>query len=305
MNIKIKKTLNSKAKYNLICGDALGLLPEIKDSSIDHCITDPPYNISGYDHKRKIGWLQSNGYWKEKKNFNKINEKWDSFSNSSYENFTSSWLEEVFRIIKPNGNIIIFGSHHNIFTIGNLLNKKNKKILNFITWFKRNAFPNITHRLLCNSTEYIIWAVNNSQKEAKKWVFNYDALKKLNPIKRCKKCKKTLGDNFIYCPFCGGKNLSVDYTQMRDMWNILNTPKRERKHGKHPSQKPFEVVRRLILGATNKNEVILDPFMGSGTVPLVAKKYKRRFIAIDNKREYCKLALKRLNSTEQLTLESI
>lgn len=250
----------------IILGDAIEELKKIPDHSVDHCITDPPYNISGYDEKKEIGWLKSNNHWTEKKKFKKIDENWDSFSNGNYEKFLKLWMNEIFRIVKPNGNIIIFGSYHNIYKIGAILQKEDKKLINSIVWYKRNAFPNITQRMLCESTEHIVWAVNNSQKNAKNWKFNYDYLKKLN----------------------GGK-------QMRNMWDIPMTPTSERKHGKHPSQKPIEVLERLILGCTEKNDVIIDPFLGSGTTALVALKHNRNFIGIDNSEEFIELAKKRIN----------
>ncbi len=301
--MKTSVNYNPKLDNNLILNDCLLIFSSISNHSVDHCITDPPYNISGYDGKKKIGWLKSNNYWTKKKNFTKIDEKWDSFSNKTYEDFTRAWLKEIFRIVKPNGNIIIFGSHHNIFKIASVLEQEEKKILNFITWYKRNAFPNITHRMLCDSTEFVIWAVNNSQKDAKNWVFNYETLKKLNGVKKCDKCKKTLESDFSYCPFCGNPDLKTLNLQMRNMWDIPGTPTIERKHGKHPTQKPLEIIKRFVLGATKENDIIIDPFAGSGTLPLVAHRYKRRYIAIEKEKEYYKLMIKRLEASEQLEMQ--
>ena len=246
-------------------GNALEKLKKIKDNTVDHCITDPPYNISGYDNKKNIGWLKSNRFWTDTKKFDKIDQKWDSFQNDDYESFTTQWLMEVIRIVKPNGNLIIFGTYHNIYKIGYLLQKLDRKIINSIVWYKRNAFPNITQRMLCESTEHIVWAVNNSQKNAKNWVFNYNLLKQFN----------------------NGK-------QLRNMWDVPMTPSSEKKLGKHPSQKPEEVIKRLILGGSSKGDKILDPFMGSGTIPMVAKQYSRQYIGIDNNPEYVALAKNRI-----------
>ena len=255
----------------IILGDAIDKLRKLKDNSVDHCITDPPYNISGYDNKKKIGWLQSNKTWTEKKKYTKIDQKWDSFGNDDYEEFTKQWLTEIFRVVKPNGNIIIFGTYHNIYKIGYLLQSLDRKIINSIVWYKRNAFPNITQRMLCESTEHIIWAVNNTQKDATKWVFNYNVLKQFN----------------------NGK-------QLRNVWDIPMTSISEKRFGKHPSQKPKEVINRLILGCSNEKEIILDPFLGSGTVAMMAKYNNRKYIGIDNNSEYIDLAKKRINSVEQL-----
>ena len=119
--------------------------------------------------------------------------------------------------------------------------------------------------MLCESTEHIVWAVNNSQKKAKNWVFNYNLLKQFN----------------------NGK-------QLRNMWDVPMTPSSEKKLGKHPSQKPEEVIKRLILGGSSKGDKILDPFTGSGTIPMVAKQNQRQYIGIDNNTAYIKLARKRI-----------
>jgi len=265
--IPVKKKITTIKEGSIVNGDAIAILKSLPDQSVDHCITDPPYNISGYDDKRKIGWLQSNKHWTENKKFSKIDASWDKFSNGDYVLFTKAWLSELFRVIKPNGNIIIFGSYHNIYRIGSILQDFDRKIINSVVWFKRNAFPNVTQRMLCESTEHIIWAVNESQKKAKNWTFNYQELKKIN------------GDK-----------------QMRNMWDIPSTAPSERKHGKHPSQKPTAVISRFVLGGSKKGEIILDPFMGSGTLPVVAQRFGRKFIGIDNNKEYCELTLKRLGA---------
>lgn len=293
---------HQELENQIILNDCLVTLPKIPGNSIDHCITDPPYNISGYDGKKKIGWLKSNGYWTKEKNYNKVDEKWDSFSNQTYDDFTRNWLKEIFRVVKPNGNIIIFGSIHNLFKIASVLEGENKKILSLVTWYKRNAFPNITHRMLCDSTEFIIWAVNNSQAEAKNWIFNYEELKKVNRVMKCSKCKKTLDQNFIYCPFCGNHSLNGQNLQMRNMWDIVSTPAGEKKQGKHPTQKPLEIIKRTVLGATKEHDLIIDPFAGSGTLPVVAQKYHRRYIAIEKEKPYLKIMTNRLEANEQLEL---
>lgn len=264
-SIALKQKFDTTRGNSLILGDALKILRSIPDRSIDHCITDPPYNISGYDHKKKIGWLQSNGIWTKEKNFSKIDAQWDKFSDGDYLTFTKDWISEVARVLKPNGNIIIFGSYHNIYQIGSILQGLDRKLINSVVWYKRNAFPNVTQRMLCESTEHIIWAVNETKKNAKNWTFNYKKLKELN-----------------------------SGVQMRNMWDIPSTPTSEKKHGKHPSQKPIELINRLVIGGSNKGDIIIDPFMGSGTLPVVALMTERNFIGIDNDKQYCNLALKRI-----------
>lgn len=259
-----------KLKKNMIYRlDCIELMKCIPSGSIDHCITDPPYNISGYDDKRKIGWLESNPLWTETKSFKKIDEKWDKFGDASYTSFTKEWISEIKRIIKPNGNILIFGSYHNIYTVGVILENLDLKINNSIIWYKRNAFPNITGRMLCESTEQIVWAVNGSKKKATNWTFNNKEL----------------------------KNLTSNGKQMRNMWDIPMTPNSEKSHGKHPSQKPLELSKRLIIGFTNPGDLIIDPFAGSGSFLVAAKQLGRNYIGVEQENDFADLAdLRLLNS---------
>ena len=259
--------METAPKNKILLGDCLELLKGLPDNSIDHCITDPPYNISGYDHKRKIGWLESNSVWKDSKNFNKIDADWDKFNDSEYSEFTNSWLVEIKRVVRPNGNILVFGSYHNIYQVGVALERLELKINNSIIWYKRNAFPNITGRMLCESTEQIVWAVNGSKKSATKWTFNYNEL-------------KLLTDN--------GK-------QMRNMWDIPMTPLSEKQFGKHPSQKPMALSERLVIGFTNPGDTVLDPFLGSGSFLVAAKKLGRNFLGMERESEFAELAKKRLS----------
>ena len=91
-------------KDKIFTADCFSHMSKLKSGSFDHCITDPPYNISGYDHKKKIGWLKSNKVWEEEKNFKKIDEDWDNFSDNDYELFLKKSIQEICRLVKPNGN---------------------------------------------------------------------------------------------------------------------------------------------------------------------------------------------------------
>lgn len=265
-NLKMGQILNT-----LLLGDALSVLQSLPTDSVDTCITDPPYSISSYDHKKEIGWLKSNKYWSESKKFQKIDAEWDKFTDDDYELFTRQWITEIKRVVKPNGNIAIFGSYHNIYKIGHVLDSLGLRINNSLTWYKRNAFPNITQRMFCESTEHIIWAVNNDKKHAKNWTFNYHAMKELN----------------------GGK-------QMRNMFDIPMTSISEKRHGKHPSQKPEKLLDILVRALTNENDCVIDPFLGSGTTAVSCARYGRNFIGIDNSEEYLEIARKRLAALDNL-----
>ncbi len=144
---------------SIIEGDCLDVMRLWPDHCVDHCITDPPFNMS---KKKGLGWAFSSHVT--------MQETWDMFSRDQYLRFTGDWIQEVTRVVKPNGNIFVFGSYHNIYTIGFALQQLNLKILNSIVWFKPNAQPNITIRMLTESTEHIIWACNNTIDKAKNWV---------------------------------------------------------------------------------------------------------------------------------------
>lgn len=157
--------------------------------------------------------------------------------------------------------------------------------------------------MFCESTEYMVWAVNNNVKNAKNWTFNYDELKELN-IKKCKNCNIELNYSYRFCPYCSKDNFEIVKRQMRNMWDVPMTPKSEKKLGNHPSQKPVSIIKRLIVGCSNKGDIIIDPFTGSGTIPAVARLYERRFIAIDNNENFCRIGRDRINSLDSKDLFS-
>ena len=205
--------------------DFFNVVKDWPDNSFDHCMVDPPYNMS---KENGLGWAFSSHVT--------MSEDWDTFERKDYLEFSSAWIKEVSRVVKTNGNIFIFGTYHNIYDIGYILAEMDFRIINSIVWFKPNAQPNITCRMLTESTEYIIWACNNSEEKATKWTFNYEVAKALN----------------------NGK-------QMRNMWRIPYAPKREKEFGKHPAQKPVSIMARMIMIASKPNDIILDNFAGSGT----------------------------------------
>jgi site-specific DNA-methyltransferase (adenine-specific) len=240
---------------SIIEGDCLEVMRQWPDGCVDHCIADPPFGMS---KKRGLGWAFSSHVTME--------EAWDRFSKDEFFQFNVSWLSEVCRVVKPNGNILTFGTFHNIYQLGFILqNVLNRRVLNSIVWFKPNAQPNITARTLTESTEQIVWAVNNPPAKAKKWTFNYWQAKEL----------------------AGGK-------QMRNLWEIPYTPASERAFGKHPSQKPLTLVERLVLIASNPDELVLDPFAGAGTLAVAAERHGRRWLLIESEARYVEMARQRL-----------
>ena len=176
--------------------------------------------------------------------------------------FNKKWIKLCYDILKDDGTIWISGTMHNIYSIGMALEEEGFKIINNITWRKLNPPPNISCRAFVHSTETILWAKKDIKKAKHK--FNYNLMKQLN----------------------GGK-------QMKDVWETSLTKPSEKKCGKHPTQKPIELLERIILSSTDEGDLILDPFNGSGTTGIVAKKLNRNYIGIDKEKEYLDLTIKR------------
>ena len=256
-----------KTTHKIILGNALKVLKTIPDNSVDLVFADPPYNMS---KKKGLSWAYSKHVT--------MQEDWDIFSREDFLKFNKEWLAECFRILKHGGSLWISGSFHNIYQMGFIIQEFHPeiKINNSIVWFKPNAQPNITCRFFTESTEHLIWATKNGNNQ--KWKFNYDWTKngiedKINPK---------------------GK-------QTRNVWSIPLTPKKEKWAGAHPTQKPFELLRRIILSCTNEGDMVLDPFVGSGTTSAVAKYYGRNSIGIEIDKKYLEIIKERL-SDKQKTL---
>lgn len=249
-------------------GDCIKVMQDkIEDKSIHTVFADPPYNLSGKNlsnPKNTTGGA-----------FYKVNEDWDSFKLSDYEKFTDSWIAESSRVLKNNGSMFVCASLHNLKTVLLGLELNNLEVKNIIIWQKANPMPNQTRRLFTHSHEYIIWAV-----KGKGWIFNADALKKINPDRQ--------------------KDGSLK--MMQDVWRfpVVQGPERlknEDGRALHPTQKPESLVERAIVATTKKRNIVLDPFMGSGTTAVVCKKLDRNYIGIEKDSTYLKAARKRLQST--------
>lgn len=196
-----------------------------------------------------------------KGNWDKIN----SFEDK--HDFNRRWIRLCKTVLKDTGTIWISGTLHNIYSIGMALEQEGFKIINNITWQKTNPPPNLACRAFTHSTETILWAKKDIKKA--KHLFHYHLMKEEN----------------------GGK-------QMKDVWTGSLTPKREKKLGKHPTQKPLYLLNRIIAASTNEDDVILDPFCGSSTTGVAAKNLGRKYIGIDNELEYIELSKARLQMEE-------
>ena len=227
------------------------------DGCVDACITDPPYNMS---REKGLGWAFSSHVT--------MQERWDRFSPDGYLDFTCAWLEQVCRLVKPNGNILIFGSFHNIYTIGFVLQAElARRVLQQITWFKPNAQPNITGRLTTESTEYVLWACNNTPQKAARWTFNYEAAKQIN----------------------GGK-------QLRNLWTIPLHAQVGARDGRSSGAKANRAGRanRKALDQSRRSRARLLPRHGHDCDRMRAA--RRRWVGIEKDPEYAGIARKRLGA---------
>ena len=255
-NTNFNNYYTSKTKdFILYQGDALKVLKEIKKESVDMIFADPPYFLSNGGITCKSGKMV------------KVNKgNWDKkVTLEKIHEFNKIWIYECKKILKPNGTIFISGTYHNIYSLGFLLQEMNFKILNEISWFKVNPPPNLSCRYFTHATENIIWAKKNINA---KHYFNY-------------KLMKNIGD-----PNPG--------KQMLSLWRIKPPKKEEKKFGKHPTQKPIELLERIILASTKKGATILDPFSGSGTTGVASIKNGRKYIGIENSKKYLNISIKRV-----------
>ena len=253
MNFFTKKTQYYQSEHFLLGhGDCIKLMKKIPDESVDLIITDPPYFLSNNGITCQSGKMVS----VNKGDWDKVN------SNDEMDSFNESWLKECKRVLTTNGTIWVFGTNHNIFSVGHKIQKLNFKILNTITWVKPSPPPNLSCRMFTHSTETIIWSKKN---EKSVHYFDYQLMKELN----------------------GGK-------QMKDVWVVGRTKKNEKRFGIHPTQKPEELIDRIVLSSSKENDVILDLFSGSGTTGVVSVRNKRKYIGIDIDISYLEISKKRI-----------
>jgi site-specific DNA-methyltransferase (adenine-specific) len=249
-----------KPSYSLHHKDALQALLAIETSSVDFVFADPPYFLSNDGFSVKSGKAVS------------VNKgDWDrSGGLSSDLNFHRTWIRECLRILKPNGTIAISGTYHSIYLCGFVLQELGCRIINDIVWFKPNGAPALAGRNFTASHETVLWA---SKSRVAKHTFNYSASKAWVDPK-----DKLLNP---------GK-------QMRSVWSISTTPKSEKSFGSHPTQKPLELMMRLIAMCSVEGDTVLDPFCGSGTTGVASVSMGRNFVGIDLDETYLEIAKRRI-----------
>jgi site-specific DNA-methyltransferase (adenine-specific) len=239
--------------------DSLKILDQLPENSVDMVFADPPYNLSNGGFTVHAGKMVSvhKGDWDKSNGFE------DDY------NFHHKWLSAAKRVLKPGGSLWVSGTYHSIYQCGHAIQSLGFHILNDISWFKPNAAPNLSCRFFTASHETLIWA--RKEKKAKH-TFNYDAMKN--------------GE-------WNGDTLKKPNTQMRSVWSIGTPKPDEKKFGKHPTQKPVELLKRIVLASTNKGDLIVDPFAGSSTTGIAAYLHDRNFIGIDTEKNFLDLSVKR------------
>ncbi|MGD9470695.1 MAG: site-specific DNA-methyltransferase [Novosphingobium sp.] len=243
----------------ILSGDCVAAMRGLPDASVDLIFADPPYNLQlGGDLNRPDG-----------SHVDAVTNDWDRFDSFAvYDSFTRDWLAEARRVLKPDGALWVIGSYHNIFRVGAILQDMGFWILNDIVWRKSNPMPNFRGTRFTNAHETLIWA---SMGEKAKYHFNYRAMKTLN-----------------------------DELQMRSDWVIplCGGQERLKKGGAkvHPTQKPEALLYRVMLATTEKGDVVLDPFFGTGTTGAVAKRLGREWIGCERDDTYRAAALERIEA---------
>ena len=246
----------------VLLGDCVQLMGMLPPASV-HCVfADPPYNLQLRGELRRPDDSVVDG----------VEEEWDRFTDfAAYDAFTRAWLTECRRLLRKDGTIWVIGAYHNIFRIGTILQDLGFWILNDVVWRKANPMPNFRGRRFTNAHETLIWAARDRDSRYK---FNYQAMKSLN-----------------------------DDVQMRSDWFIPLCTGQERmrnQHGLklHPTQKPEALLHRVMLASTSPGDIVLDPFLGTGTTASVAKRLHRHFIGIERHPAYAEAAIGRVRHTK-------
>jgi DNA modification methylase len=251
----------------ILQGDSIEVMHSLPASSIDLVFADPPYNMQ----------LQQDLWRPNLTHVDAVDDAWDQFADfAAYDEFTRQWLTAVRRVMKDTATIWISGTYHNIFRVGTLMQDLGFWVLNTVTWFKPNAMPNFKGTRLKNDVEFVIWA---KRSEKGSYTFNHHQMKQFNDAKQ-------LGSVWTI-PVCAGPE------RLRD------------QDGKklHSTQKPEELLRRIILASSKPDDLVLDPFSGTGTTAAVAKWLRRRWIGIERDATYVQAARARLDNVHPISAD--
>ena len=192
----------------------------------------------------------------------------------AYHEFCLVWLKECKRVLKDGGALWVIGSYHNILRLCTSIQNLGFWILNDIIWHKTNPIHNFRGTRFTNAHETLLWCTTSRKA---KYTFNYQNLKELNEGKQMR--------SDWHIPICAGKERLREDNNQRS----------------HPTQKPEALLYRIMVSSTHKGDTVLDPFLGSGTTAVMAKKLQRNFIGFEQDPNYIKLAKKRLKNTQPLS----
>jgi modification methylase len=249
----------------VLVGDCIDLMRGLPPASVHAVFADPPYNLQLKKSLRRPDHSLVDG----------VDDAWDSFPDlAAYDAFTRAWLGEARRVLRKDGTVWVMGSYHNVFRLGAALQDLGFWVLNDIVWRKSNPMPNFRGRRFTNAHETLIWAARG---EESRYRFNYAAMKSLNDDVQMR------SDWFI--PLCTGGE------RLRDAAGAKV----------HPTQKPEALLHRVILSCTAPGEIILDPFLGTGTTAAVARRLGRRFIGLERDPVYAEAAARRIEAIVPLT----
>ena len=241
----------------IILGNCIEELKKIPNNSIDLIFADPPYNMQ----------LQGDLWRPNQTKVDAVNDEWDKYESfEHYDKFSIEWLKECRRVLKEDGTIWVIGSYHNIFRVGKIIQDLGYWILNDVIWMKTNPMPNFKGTRFNNAHETLIWA---SKKKNSKYKFHYKSMKAFNDDKQMR--------SDWYIPICnGGERIRINGEKA------------------HSTQKPEELLYRVILSSSDVGNIILDPFIGSGTTGAIAKKLRRLYIGFEKEPFYKKVAEDRI-----------
>ena len=270
-----RKDGGDKAKFvgpfqmnTVICANIRDVLHKIPDNSVDIAIADPPYNLSKGNAWKWDGSVTLPGFGGK---WSKVMEEWDNIPLIEYFQFTVQWIRELKRIVRPSGSLWLHGTYHNSGIINFALQLLETEIINEVIWYKRNGFPNLSGRRLTASHETIIWAHTGKRRT---YLFNYDKIR-----------NKEFPED----------RLHTTGRQMRTVWDIPNNKRREEiKFGKHPTQKPLRLIRRMLAISSKKGQTCLVPFAGSGSECVACMEHQLDFLAFEIDSRYAALANKRI-----------
>ncbi|HLO30061.1 MAG TPA: site-specific DNA-methyltransferase [Anaerolineales bacterium] len=252
----------------ILHGDCIEILKSLPENSVDLIFADPPYNLQ----------LRNDLYRPNMTKVDAVNDGWDKFESfAEYDAFTREWLSASQCVLKETGTLWVIGSYHNIYRLGAIMQDLGFWILNDTVWIKYNPMPNFRGVRFTNAHETLIWA---QKKKGAKYTFNHQSMKALN-----------------------------DDLQMRSDWYLpLVTGKQRIKSNgtkAHSTQKPEALLYRIIMASSNPDDVILDPFFGTGTTGAVAKKLGRNWVGIEREQKYVKLAQKRIDAVQVADQEAL